>query len=69
MMRPRNWRVRGCSGEVKILSGGPCFEDPASVEEADAVCDIAGETHLVGGYEHGHAFAGELFDDGEDLGD
>jgi hypothetical protein len=44
-----------------ILGGGEdpvwraLFEDPAAVEEAHAVDDVAREAHLVGGDEHGRA--------------
>src|SRR5215208_6013750 len=58
-----------------VLRGGEdtlgltLFEDSAGFEKADAVCDVAGEAHLVGCDEHGHPFTGQLPDYGEYLGD
>src|SRR5215217_6831967 len=49
--------------------GRTLFEDSACFEEAYAVCDVAGEAHLVGRDKHGHPFTGQLPDDGEYLGD
>jgi hypothetical protein len=49
--------------------GPTLFEDSTCFEKADAVCDVAGEAHLVGRDEHGHPFTGQLPDYGEDLGD
>src|SRR5215217_8660861 len=51
------------------LLGLTLFEDSTGFEEADAVCDVAGEAHLVGRDEHGHPCMGQLPDDGEDLCD
>ena len=47
----------------------PLLEDPARVEEADAVGDVAGERHLVGRDHHRHARGRELPDHVEHLGD
>jgi hypothetical protein len=47
----------------------PLLEDDAGVEEAHPVGDLARETHLVRGDEHGHARLGELADDLEHLAD
>ena len=68
-MRWRNWRVRSSRGAPKSCSGGPFLEDPARVEEADAVGDVAGEAHLVRRDQHRHAARRELADHVEHLGD
>ena len=69
MTRSRNWRVRASRGAPKIASGGPCSRMLTGVEEADAVGDVAGEAHLVGGDDHRHARRREPADDVEHLGD
>ena len=55
MMRYRNRRVLG-RGEDPL--GHALLKNPATVEKADALRDIAREAHLVGRDEHGHAFGG-----------
>src|SRR3990172_8845704 len=45
----------------------PFLEDPALVEEADAVGDVTREAHLMGGDDHGHARLRQLTDDVEHL--
>src|SRR5437899_2826656 len=45
------------------------LHDHALVHEDDAVGDLAGEAHLVGDHDHGHALAGEVEHDVEHLVD
>ena len=59
----------GLVGLGEDLGRRPLLEDPARVEEADAVRDVAGEAHLVGRDDHRHAARRELADDVEHLGD
>ena len=69
MTRWRNCRVRSSRGSLNISAGGADLEDPAGVEEADPVRDVAREAHLVGRDDHRHPVAGQLADHVEDLGD
>ena len=61
--------MRGCSGVAEDLRGRAVLEDAAAVEERDAVGDLAGEAHLVGGDQHRHAAVLELADHVEHLAD
>ena len=49
----RNWRVRSFFGVAEELGGRPLLGDLAGVEEADAVGELPGESHLVGDHQHG----------------
>ena len=69
MIRWRNRCVRSSRGAANISVGRARLQDPARVEEADAVRDVPGEAHLVGRDEHRHAARRELADHVEDLGD
>ncbi len=44
----------GLAGLREHPGGRPLLQDPALVEEADAVRDVAGEAHLVGRDQHRH---------------
>ncbi|BDZ54876.1 hypothetical protein GCM10025870_19490 [Agromyces marinus] len=46
-------------GVVEEVVGVAVFDDSAFVHEHDLVGDFAGEAHLVGDDEHGHAALGE----------
>ena len=69
MIRFRKARVRSSFGSPKIWSGGPSSWTTPLVEEAHLRGHFAGEAHLVGGEQHGHALPGEVAHDVEDLGD
>ena len=69
MIRVRNCRVRASRRLREDLRRRALLEDPALVEEADPVRDVAREAHLVGRDEHRHAAGGELADDVEHLRD
>src|SRR5215469_2008598 len=56
-------RVREKLGRRRVLDDRPLLE------EADPVRDVAGEAHLVGSDDHGHAAPRELADQVEHLGD
>ena len=57
------------AGCLKISAGSAFLGDHAMVHEHDAVGDLAGEVHLVGDDEHGHAARGEVAHDGQHLAD
>jgi hypothetical protein len=57
----------GVAGVVEQLVGRAVLQDAAAVEEADPVGDLAGEAHLVGGDQHGHAALLQLGDHVEHL--
>ncbi len=69
MMRLRKARVRSSAGAPKVFSGGPLLLHAAAVEEADLARDLAGEAHLVGGEQHGHALLHQIAHDVQDLRD
>ena len=56
----RNALVRSCCGLASTSRGSPDFDDHAGVHEHQRVGDLAGEAHLVGHHDHGHAAAGQL---------
>src|SRR4029453_3363051 len=47
--------------------GRSLFLDPALVHEYHTVGNFEGEFHLMGDQQHGHAFSGEVLDDGYHL--
>lgn len=75
------WLVRSCQNPLQELSRPrflgvfedfgwrPLFDDGAFVHVDDAVGDLVGEAHLVGGEEHGHAEGFEAGDDLQDFAD
>ena len=68
MMRCRNCCVLGSRGRLSP-DGRPFLENCAVIEEADSICDVAGERHLVGCDQHRHPAHRELADHLEHLGD
>ena len=50
-----NWRISGVRGLGEQRLGRPLLPDPALVHEHGDVGDAAGEAHLVGDEQHGHA--------------
>src|SRR5215470_4083719 len=57
------------AGLREDLTGSPFLENPALVEEADAVRNVPGESHLVGCDQHRHASLRKLADHLQHLGD
>ena len=51
----RNAWVRWCWGEVSTCPGIPALDHDAVVHEYQGVPHLAGEAHLVGDHDHGHA--------------
>src|SRR5699024_3127149 len=54
---------------VEELLGGALLDDAPIVHEEHAIADLAGEPHLVGDDDHGHALFGQLLHHGQDLAD
>ena len=59
--------MRATGGASKIWRGGPVLDHPAAVEHDDAVADPAGEVHLMGHHDHGHALIGQRLHDAQHL--
>ena len=55
MTRWRNSRRAGFGRGTEDLLRRTFLEDPAPMQEAHPVADLAGEGHLVGGEQHRHA--------------
>ena len=50
---------------VEHLFGRALLHDEAAVHEDDAVGHVAGEAHLVGDHDHGHAALRQAFHDAQ----
>ena len=61
--------MRACCGALSTDFAGALLDDHAAVDEQHAVGDLAGEAHLVGDDDHGHAVVGELAHHAEHLAD
>ena len=61
--------MRATFAASKIWRGGPSSMTLPLVEHDDPVGDAAGEVHLVGDHDHGHALIGERLHDAQHLAD
>src|SRR5690606_13254381 len=56
-------------GGAENLFGRPCFDDRATVQEANAVCNFACKTHFMCDHNHGHALVGKISHHLQDVAD